>query len=179
MTSTAEPPSAAGDAFASTLVRIADEAGLAPLAARVAAALPRPAFLALEGDLGAGKTTFVKAVAAAAGIDPADVVSPTFGLVHEHLGPTAAILHADMYRLAGTDELWELGWHEAVSRATWVFVEWPERIAAALPADRLDVAIEIESPTSRTLTFTSRGPRHDGVIDALRAVSAASGSPAA
>lgn len=156
------------------VIRIADETALAALAVRLAAALPHQAFLSLSGDLGAGKTTFVKAVAAAAGIDPADVVSPTFGLLHEHRGPAARILHADMYRLAGADDLWELGWHEALARATWAFVEWPERIAAALPADRLDVAIAIDSPTARTFVFTSRGPRHDPMIDSLQS---APGSP--
>jgi tRNA threonylcarbamoyl adenosine modification protein YjeE len=167
MISTADLPQR-GDGGRSAEVRIADEAELARLAKRLAAALPRPAFLALSGDLGAGKTTFVKAVASAAGIDAADVVSPTFGLLHEHHGPLATILHADMYRLAGADDLWEVGWHEALGRATWAFVEWPERIAAALPADRLDVAIGIDSPTARTFTFTSRGPRHDAIINLLR-----------
>ncbi|MCE9630807.1 MAG: tRNA (adenosine(37)-N6)-threonylcarbamoyltransferase complex ATPase subunit type 1 TsaE [Planctomycetia bacterium] len=139
------------------------------LAARLAAALPRPAFIAIHGDLGAGKTTFVKAVAAAAGIDPAEVVSPTFGLVHEHASREISILHADMYRLHAPDDLWEIGWHDAVVRATWVFVEWPERIAAALPADRLDVTIKIDAPTARTFVFQAHGPRHDTVLDALRA----------
>jgi tRNA threonylcarbamoyl adenosine modification protein YjeE len=148
-------------------VAIPDETALAALGARLAATLPRPATIALHGDLGAGKTTFVKAVAAAAGIDPADVVSPTFGLVHEHAGRSARILHADMYRLPHTDELWETGWDDAVSRADWTFIEWPERIAAALPADRIDVAIAIDSPTARTFTFTARGPRHAPVVDAL------------
>ena len=148
-------------------VHVANEQSLLPLTARLIEILPRPAFLALHGDLGAGKTTFVKAVAGAAGLDPAEVVSPTFGLVHEHAGPGAAILHADMYRLQSADDLLEIGWHDAVARATWVFVEWPERIAAALPADRLDVTLTIDSPTARTIVFTSRGPRHDAVIDAL------------
>jgi tRNA threonylcarbamoyl adenosine modification protein YjeE len=169
MTSTTDPPPQGdGDGSRSTVVRVADESGLAPLAVRLAAALPERAFLALEGDLGAGKTTFAKALAAASGIDPADVVSPTFGLIHEHAGPAISLLHADMYRLTEANALAELGWHEAVSRANWVLVEWPQRIAAALPSDRLDVAIEIDSPTARTFTFTSRGPRHDRIIDAIQ-----------
>jgi tRNA threonylcarbamoyl adenosine modification protein YjeE len=148
-------------------VHVAHETALAPLARRVAAALPRPAFIALHGDLGAGKTTFVKAVAATAGIDPAEVVSPTFGLLHEHVGKTASILHADMYRLPDADALWEIGWHDALSRADWAFVEWPERIGAALPADRLDVSIAIESLSGRIFTFASRGRRYDTVVDAV------------
>jgi tRNA threonylcarbamoyl adenosine modification protein YjeE len=136
---------------------IAAEADLAPLARALAAALPDRAFVALAGDLGAGKTTFVKAFAAAVGIDPAEVVSPTFGLVHEHPSSAGILLHADMYRLGGTDDLHEVGWPDAVARARWVFVEWPERIAAALPAERIDLTIGIESPAARALTFTGRG----------------------
>lgn len=165
MPSTAEP--APQDPERTAVVHVAHETALAPLARRLAAALPRPAFIALHGDLGAGKTTFVKAVAAAAGIDPAEVVSPTFGLLHEHAGKTASILHADMYRLPDADALWEIGWHDALSRADWAFVEWPERIGAALPADRLDVSIAIESLSGRIFTFASRSPQYDAVVDAV------------
>ena len=101
------------------------------------------------------------------GIDPAEVVSPTFGLVHEHPSRAGMLLHADLYRLAGPDDLHEVGWQDAVARATWVFVEWPERIGAALPTDRLDVAITIDSPTARTITFAGRGPAHESAIARL------------
>ena len=158
-------------------ISLADEAALAPLAAALAAVLPPCAFVALHGDLGAGKTTFVKQVAAAAGIDPEVVVSPTFGLVHVHAGPRARIVHADMYRLGAADDLHEIGWDDAIAGPCWVFVEWPERISAALPADRLDVAIAIDSPTARTLTFTAHGPVHAAAIAAL-AVRSRSGSSA-
>jgi tRNA threonylcarbamoyladenosine biosynthesis protein TsaE len=148
-------------------VPVADEQALPALAAALAAALPAPSFVALRGDLGAGKTTFVKAVAAAAGIDPAEVVSPTFGLIHEHVGPRGRLVHADMYRLTGPDELAETGWDDAVGRATWVFLEWPERLGPALPAERLDVTIGIDGPTARTFTLTAHGPGATAVVDAL------------
>lgn len=152
----------------SLTIPLATAADLEPLAAILVAALPPTAFVALRGDLGAGKTTLVKAVAAAAGIDPAEVVSPTFGLIHVHEGPRGRLVHADMYRLGSPAELRETGWEDAVMGPGWVFLEWPDRIAAALPADRLDVDIGITSPTSRTLTCTGHGPRHDRVLDALR-----------
>lgn len=151
-------------------IDVPDEAALAPLARALAAALPRGGFVALSGDLGAGKTTFVKAVAAAAGIDPATVVSPTFGLIHVHEGPRGRLLHADCYRLPDVAALHETGWGDAVAAADWTLVEWPERIAAALPPDRLDVAIAITGPTSRSFSFSGRGGAHDRVVEALAAL---------
>lgn len=154
---------------------VPDEATLAPLARRLVAALPARAFVTLEGDLGAGKTTFVKAVAAAIGIDPTDVVSPTFGLIHVHdllndLQPhlSAAhdrpqnempgrLVHADLYRLSGAGDLADIGWEDATAGRCWVFVEWPSRAADALPTDRLDITIEIDSETGRTFRLTPRG----------------------
>ncbi len=144
-----------------------DEAALAPLARRLVAVLPPRAFVALEGDLGAGKTTFVKAVAAAMGIDPTEVVSPTFGLIHVHDVPATSdqpspeaptrFVHADLYRLSGTGDLAEIGWEDATAGRCWVFVEWPSRAADALPTDRLDITISIDSETARTFQFTPRG----------------------
>lgn len=147
---------------------VPDEAALPRLAAACAAALPARAFISLHGDLGAGKTTFVKAVAAACGIDPAEVVSPTFGLIHIHHGTTCRMVHADMYRLPDAADLHETGWDDAITPPSRVFVEWPERITAALPADRLDVTIAIDGPTVRTFSFTATGPAHEPVVARLR-----------
>ena len=148
-------------------VTVPDETALAPLARRLVAALPPRAFVAIEGDLGAGKTTFVKAVAAAMGIDPTEVVSPTFGLIHVHDVPATVdqpspeapthLVHADLYRLADAGDLAEIGWDDATAGRCWVFVEWPSRAGSALPADRLDIAISIDSETARTFQFTPRG----------------------
>lgn len=153
----------------SLTLHVADEAALERLAGCLAAALPRPSFITLHGDLGAGKTTLVKAVAAALGIDRAEVVSPTFGLIHEHTTPHGPLTHADLYRLAGPVELPEIGWDDAVARATWVFVEWPDRLGDALPHDRLDVSIVIDGPTARTLTFTGHGSTAIRAVESLAA----------
>jgi len=163
-----------------TLV-LPDEAALPAVAGRLAAALPPTAFVALRGDLGAGKTTLVKAVAAVLGIDPAEVVSPTFGLIHVHECPpamagTAAdrqhcgpvhLVHADLYRLSGPADLAETGWEDATAGAGWVFAEWPERIEAALPVERIDLAITIDGPTARTLSLTGRGAAHAAAVARL------------
>lgn len=167
-------------------VHVAHEAELAGVARAVVASLPAGGFVALTGDLGAGKTTFVKAVAAAAGIDPATVVSPTFGLIHEYSLPAAEgpggavgrqLVHADMYRLSGGEDLRETGWEDAVASAWWTFVEWPERIAAALPADRLDLEIRIVSPEGRELRFVPCGPRHVAAVATLRTLALSSARP--
>jgi len=161
-------------------VPVADEGTLAALAAALAAVLPTRAFLALEGDLGAGKTTFVKALAAAAGIDPAEVVSPTFGIVHLHDLPAGhpahRLVHADLYRLQGPADLGELGWEELLAAPGWIAAEWPSRAAAALPSDRLDVTIDIVSETARVVRLTPRGPVHATVLEALARHPGARGS---
>jgi tRNA threonylcarbamoyl adenosine modification protein YjeE len=163
-----------GAAWASATIQVGDERALGRLAARLAAELSPKVLVTLTGDLGAGKTTFVKAVAAASGIDPAEVTSPTFGLIHVHKSSPAGarsvrIVHADMYRLADSGELAETGWDDAIAGDGWVFVEWPERIAAALPAERIDLAIGIESPSARTLAFTGRGVEAAAIVRRLAA----------
>jgi tRNA threonylcarbamoyl adenosine modification protein YjeE len=155
---------------------VGDESGLVPIALALVDGLPAHACITLSGDLGSGKTTLVKAVATAAGIDPAEVVSPTFGLIHEHFAaaavPPIRLVHADLYRLAGPEDLLEVGWEDATAARpgmrAWTLVEWPERIAAALPADRLDIAIDITSDTGRTFAFMARGAEHAPAIAALR-----------
>lgn len=159
--------------FAEQTLPVADETATKRLAVQLAAVLPRPCLVALAGDLGAGKTTFVKAVAAAVGIDPAEVISPTFGLIHEHrpdgsAGP-ARLVHADMYRLGGLDELHETGWEEAGSGDAWVFVEWPERIAAALPAERIEIEIAIDSLEGRSFRLRGRGAAEAEAVRRLAA----------
>ena len=84
------PSTAEDDRSPAVTVVLPDEMALTPLARRLVEALPSSGFVTLEGDLGAGKTTFVKAVAAAIGIDPVEVVSPTFGLIHVHDIPPRA-----------------------------------------------------------------------------------------
>jgi|GEM_PF-322984 len=145
-------------------LKISSLDALSLLAGRLASALPEHAFVSLSGDLGAGKTTFVKAVAAAIGIDACEVISPTFGLIHIHIATDVTrsaspqsirLVHADLYRLTGPGDLHEIGWEEAIAAPCWVFLEWGSRVAAALPAARLDITIEIDSMTARTFTFTS------------------------
>ncbi len=90
--------------------------------------------LALEGELGAGKTTFVKTVAAALGAtDP--VTSPTFTLVQEYPTPAGPLYHFDLYRLESTEEVLQLGFEEYLDGARLAVVEWPQIAAPLLSAE--------------------------------------------
>jgi len=152
-------------------LRIASLEHLATVAEAAARALPNHGFVALEGDLGAGKTAFVQAIARVAGIPEGEVVSPTYGMIHVHPlppdHPAGRLVHADMYRLADPGDLHETGWDDATTGPGWVFVEWPQRIAAALPADRLDIVIDVVSPTERRMTLASHGSRHDAAVASM------------
>jgi tRNA threonylcarbamoyladenosine biosynthesis protein TsaE len=117
-----------------------DAAATRKLGAWVAkAARPRDA-IALEGDLGMGKTEFARGfIRARAGAD-VEVPSPTFTLVQTYDLPGGPVWHFDLYRLADPEEIWELGW-EAAREGAIALIEWPRRLGPYLPADRLVVAL--------------------------------------
>ena len=126
-----------------------DEAATLAFAKWLAGFVRPDDFIALSGDLGAGKTTFARGFLRALTGDPElEAPSPTFTLMQIYQGPKFPAVHADFYRLRSAEELAQLGWEEAVDGAV-VLLEWPDRAAAALPPDRLEIA----------LTFDlSRGP---------------------
>lgn len=104
-------------------------------------AVELPAFISLEGDLGAGKTTLVKAIARAQGTLE-HVTSPTYGLVHEYHSPRGKVYHLDLYRLTDPEQLHQLGWEDIVELGDLVLVEWPERAGAALPDRAVRLRLE-------------------------------------
>jgi tRNA threonylcarbamoyl adenosine modification protein YjeE len=117
-----------------------DEAGVVRLAEFVALKLRRGDVLALRGDLGAGKTTFARALIAALMGEAAEVPSPTFSLSQSYVTPRLAVAHYDFYRLASAGEACELGFEEAAQEGA-VLVEWPERASALLPDSRIDIEL--------------------------------------
>jgi tRNA threonylcarbamoyladenosine biosynthesis protein TsaE len=108
------------------------EAETRAIAAVLAAALRPGTMLLLAGDLGAGKTAFVRGLAEGLGIDPGEVTSPTFTLVHEYRGGRLPLIHVDLYRL-DTADLDDIGLDPNLAAEGIVAVEWPERLLRAFP----------------------------------------------
>lgn len=118
---------------------LGNEQATVRLASDVAALLRGGDLVTLSGDLGAGKTTFARAVIRALAQDPSlEVPSPTFTLVQDYVLPRFPVIHADLYRISAPEELAELGIDDAENAV--LLIEWPDRAAGALPPDRLDVA---------------------------------------
>jgi tRNA threonylcarbamoyl adenosine modification protein YjeE len=114
---------------------------------RIGREIAAPVFVGLRGQLGAGKSVLARAIARGAGVDVA-IPSPTFNLLFRYQGKEVDVVHLDLYRLRSPDELWELGWDELGHGSEIVLVEWPERAAGHLPADRWDVALSAPEPGS-------------------------------
>lgn len=129
--------------------------------------------IALFGDLGAGKTTLTKGIAAGMGL-PSDVHSPTFTLIHEHPGPVP-LYHVDLYRLSTEEEVERIGIDEYIYGNGVTVIEWADRMRSLLPTDRLDIDIRFEakreptaeSETIRELTFETGSPRMQSVIEEI------------
>jgi tRNA threonylcarbamoyladenosine biosynthesis protein TsaE len=126
------------------------------LGRRIGGALGRGWVIGLLGELGVGKTHLVKGIAAGNAENAAvEVTSPTFVLINEYPG-RVALYHIDAYRLRGAADLEELGLEEMVADGA-VVIEWADRVADALPPDRLTIAGQATGPTQRQWTFSSSG----------------------
>ena len=122
------------------------------------AAVEGRVFVCLYGPLGAGKSTVVRAACRGAGVT-GPIPSPTFTLLNRHETPAGQpVWHADLYRLDQPELLVDAGWPELLEAEGAVFVEWAERAAEWLPADRWDVALEFtEQPATRRVSIRSIG----------------------
>jgi tRNA threonylcarbamoyl adenosine modification protein YjeE len=128
---------------ASFAIPLPDQQATTRLAARIADALQPGDLVTLSGDLGAGKTTFARAlIRYLAGDESMAVPSPTFTLLQNYETPRFPVAHADFYRLSGPRDLVELGFDD-LSDDTVVLVEWPDRAGGSLSADRLDIALTL------------------------------------
>jgi tRNA threonylcarbamoyladenosine biosynthesis protein TsaE len=141
--------------------------GTGTVAASLASQLRLGDVLLLKGELAAGKTTFVKAVAAAMG-SQAVVTSPTFMLAQFYPLAEGAILHVDVYRLSGIHEYRDLGLDEYLDDSV-TFIEWGETVAEDFPGHLMvEFHSDPAAPDLRILVFSSDGPRWRPVIEALQ-----------
>ncbi|HRD77710.1 MAG TPA: tRNA (adenosine(37)-N6)-threonylcarbamoyltransferase complex ATPase subunit type 1 TsaE [Hyphomicrobiaceae bacterium] len=134
-----------------------DEPGIARLAELIALHARSGDALLLEGDLGAGKTTFARAmIRAALADDDAEVPSPTYTLVQTYAGPRCEIAHYDLYRIADASEVAELGLDEALAKGI-VLIEWPGRLWGVPAADTLEIRLADAGGDQRSVTLEARG----------------------
>jgi tRNA threonylcarbamoyl adenosine modification protein YjeE len=144
----------------SVTVALADEQATYRLMTDIAALVEPGDLITLSGDLGAGKTTFARAlIRHLAGDETIEVPSPTFTLTQAYDLPRLRLVHADLYRLSGPAELAELGFEDE-AEGTVMLLEWPDRAAGFLPADRLDVTLTLapaQGPTFRQARVTGYG----------------------
>lgn len=134
------------------------------LAHALAPLLSPPDVLTLEGDLGAGKTTFTKALAVALGIKRT-VSSPTFTIMKQYEG-RVPFNHLDVYRLEHSEE--DLGWEEIFDGDAISVVEWAHFIEEELPQERLEIRINRDGETSRTVTLLPKGERFEKICRELQ-----------
>jgi tRNA threonylcarbamoyladenosine biosynthesis protein TsaE len=129
------------------------EAETRAIAAALAPALTAGSVLLLSGDLGAGKTAFVRGLAEGLGLDPDDVTSPTFTLVHEYRGGRLPLIHVDLYRLDRA-ELDEIGLDQDLAATGVLAVEWAERLVRPVPGAS-QVIIRDLGEDQRSIEITS------------------------
>ena len=127
--------------------------------ARLGRLLQAGDFIALVGELGAGKTEFARGVAEGCGVPPEAVASPSFALIHRYQG-RIPLVHADLFRLSGEDELYGTGYYELRdSEEAAVLVEWADRVRGAIPPEAVHVRFQIgPGETDRQLVATASGP---------------------
>lgn len=148
-------------------IELPDEAATAALAARIAGQARPGDVIALDGELGVGKTSFARNFIAALG-GGEEVPSPTFTLVQLYELGRITIWHFDLYRLNSAEEAWELGIEEAFATGI-SLIEWPARLGHLLPARRLEVALEFAGTGDERRASLSAGPGWEARLAALGA----------
>jgi len=136
------------------------------LAGRLGAHLAPGDTIALRGELGAGKTEFVRGLAQGLGVPEGEVASPSFALAHEHQG-RLTLVHLDLYRLseASAEVLPDL--EDYLGGPQVAAVEWAERLGNLLPPEHLEVRLEITGAQERRISLTGHGSRGEELLEAL------------
>lgn len=125
--------------------------------------------IGLNGQLGAGKTRFVRSLCCALQVDSQFVSSPTFVLMQLYTDGRIPVAHFDTYRVGDVDEFLAIGAEDYLFSDEWLsLIEWAERVSEVLPADRLTVDIQPTSETARRLVFSAGGLKSTGVLDRMQ-----------
>jgi tRNA threonylcarbamoyladenosine biosynthesis protein TsaE len=148
--------------MAGKIVEIPDMTATIALGADVARALKAGDAVALEGDLGAGKTALARAILQALGVTE-DVPSPTFTLVQRYETPRLIVSHFDLYRIKTESELDELGFDDALDEGA-ALIEWPERAPHRIPDDALHILLSLDGSGRRAVL--SGPPRWNAILGA-------------
>lgn len=138
-------------------------------AVRLARLLQPGDFLSLHGELGAGKTRFAAGIAKGVGVDPSlPVTSPTYTILNIYQG-RIPFYHFDLYRLAGDDDIADLGFQEYFYGNGVCLVEWPERMTAELPSERLDISLAYIGEQVRNIELTATSARYERLLEMFSA----------
>ena len=125
--------------------------------------------ICLDGELGVGKTLFVRALARTLGVE-SDVTSPTFNLMNIYEA-ACPIVHFDLYRITSEEELEDIGFYEyAEATEGIVLIEWAEKFPDAMPADHLSVRIEALNDEERQFTFVAKGKKSRALLEELKRI---------
>lgn len=139
------------------------EADTVSLGRKIGALLFPGAFIALYGDLGSGKTTFTRALAAGLGIQD-NICSPSYNILAEYGEGRLPLYHFDAYRLEDVSELMEIGFVDYCYGGGVVVMEWANKVSKALPRDRLDIHIIGSGTQFRTMLFTPHGSSYTDIL---------------
>ena len=125
--------------------------------------------ICLDGELGVGKTLFVRALARTLGVE-SDVTSPTFNLMNIYEAACTNV-HFDLYRITSEEELEDIGFYEyAEATEGIVLIEWAEKFPDAMPADHLSVRIEALNDEERQFTFVAKGKKSRALLEELKRI---------
>lgn len=120
--------------------------------------------ICLDGELGSGKTIFVKGFAQALGIKEV-ITSPTFNIIKEYNDGELPLYHMDVYRM--TEECEKFGFQDYFNKGAISMIEWSEIICSCLPKERLDISFKIVDENTRIVTFTPHGKAYEDLCDAV------------
>ncbi|MDE6287416.1 MAG: tRNA (adenosine(37)-N6)-threonylcarbamoyltransferase complex ATPase subunit type 1 TsaE [Muribaculaceae bacterium] len=137
-------------------IHVKDLAGLDAAAKEFVKLMDDATVFAVNGEMGAGKTTFISAVARALGVDDEEANSPSFAIVNEYRSDTTAelIYHFDLYRLENLEEVFDIGFEDYLESGALCFIEWPDLVTDILPDDTVKVDIKVNDDGSRDITLT-------------------------